>query len=80
MTGTGSGAATPVSGHSGRSGQGAQISLAVNSVSLESISKAFKAMTKKEPLTIPEPVGQAIRFLAHETLEGLPDGEGFPVQ
>ncbi len=41
---------------------------------LESISQAFKLLGKTEPLPIPEPVYRAIRQLAKDVLEGLPDG------
>ncbi|MBF0110803.1 MAG: hypothetical protein HQL76_16680 [Magnetococcales bacterium] len=46
----------------------------VDLVGLESISQAFKLLGKTEPLPVPEPVYRAIRQLARDVLEGLPDG------
>lgn len=50
----------------------------VNLVGLESINQAFKMLSNKEALPIPEQVGKAIRVLVHRVLSGLPDGSGFP--
>lgn len=46
----------------------------VDLVGLKSISQAFKALGKTEPLPVPEPVFRAIRALARDVLEGLPGG------
>ncbi len=76
--GRGIGVSTPVSSHGrGVSRGGTDI---VDAVGLESIRQAFKMLGEKEALSIPEPVGRAIRALVNETLEDLPDGEGIPAQ
>ncbi|MBF0454663.1 MAG: hypothetical protein HQL72_07565 [Magnetococcales bacterium] len=45
----------------------------VDLIGLESVSQAFKQLKEQEPLEIPEPVGQAIRDMAQEFLDKLPE-------
>ena len=46
----------------------------VDLVGLESVGEAFRTLNNQEPLPIPEPVGNAIRVLVKEVLQGLPGG------
>ena len=46
----------------------------VDLVGLESVGEAFRMLSSREPLPIPEPVGRAIRAMVKEVLEGLPGG------
>ncbi|MBF0379408.1 MAG: hypothetical protein HQL69_00195 [Magnetococcales bacterium] len=42
---------------------------------MDSINRAIKELKAQEPLTIPEPVGKAIRDMANEFLDQLPTVE-----
>ncbi|MBF0193173.1 MAG: hypothetical protein HQL71_01395 [Magnetococcales bacterium] len=44
-------------------------------IGMDSINRAIKELKSQEPLTIPEPVGKAIRAMAYEFLDQLPTVE-----